>query len=239
MSVKNESRPEWTAEEDDALRQYFASEGLDGLVKRLPDRTRNAIRKRGNRLRANPKMPKIWTKDEDEILNRHYAHEGALYVARHLKRTKGAIHNRANALGIKGSHDHCTKARHNRYTGYREITGSYWYKLRNNAAQRGLDFSITIEWSWQLYERQGRRCKLSGIPLIFASSTYVTDGNASLDRVDSSKGYIEENVQWVHKDINKMKWELSNGEFVQLCRQVAQEHMPKPLGYQGPLHLST
>lgn len=235
MINKRKDRPDWTEPEDSTLREFFESEGLKGLLIRLPNRSREALRKRVHRLGINTNVPKVWNEQDDEFLRQHYAHRGSVYVSKHLGRTKRAVLSRAHALGVKGSHDHCKKSRHGRYTGHREITGSYWYKLRNNAAQRGLDFSVPIEYAWQLYERQGRKCKLSGIPLIFPSHTEVPDGNASLDRVDSAKGYTKENVQWVDKIVNKMKWDLSVGEFVQRCRQVAQEHMSDPPPSWRPL----
>lgn len=37
----------------------------------------------------------------------------------------------------------------------------------------------------------------------------------SLDRVDSSKGYIRGNIQWVTKRINWMKGDLSMEEFLE------------------------
>jgi len=43
---------------------------------------------------------------------------------------------------------------------------------------------------------------------------------ASLDRIDSSKGYIEENVHWVHKRINVMKGNMSEQEFLNFCEAV-------------------
>lgn len=43
---------------------------------------------------------------------------------------------------------------------------------------------------------------------------------ASLDRIDSSKGYLENNVQWVHKDINWMKQDYSHEEFLQYCKLI-------------------
>ena len=45
-----------------------------------------------------------------------------------------------------------------------------------------------------------------------------TDNNndsISLDRIDSSKGYEENNVQWVHKDINLMKNKYDNKYFIE------------------------
>jgi hypothetical protein len=50
-----------------------------------------------------------------------------------------------------------------------------------------------------------------------ASKTLTT---ASLDRIDSSIGYVEGNVQWIYKPLNTMKGTLSNQEFIQLCKEV-------------------
>jgi hypothetical protein len=45
---------------------------------------------------------------------------------------------------------------------------------------------------------------------------------ASLDRIDSSKGYCEDNVQWVHKDINRMKNTFDQDYFISLCKLIAE-----------------
>ena len=44
---------------------------------------------------------------------------------------------------------------------------------------------------------------------------------ASLDRIDSTKGYSKDNIQWVHKDINCMKMDFSQQYFIDLCVKVA------------------
>lgn len=50
---------------------------------------------------------------------------------------------------------------------------------------------------------------------------------ASLDRIDSSKGYKIENIQWVHKDINQMKSALENNKFIELCELVSENQRKK------------
>lgn len=50
------------------------------------------------------------------------------------------------------------------------------------------------------------------------------DGTASLDRIDSSKGYVEGNVHWVHKDINIMKWDFPLETFIKMCKFVAENN---------------
>ena len=47
---------------------------------------------------------------------------------------------------------------------------------------------------------------------------------ASLDRIDSLLGYTIDNVQWVHKDINRIKFDMSQCRFVELCCLIAEKH---------------
>ena len=48
---------------------------------------------------------------------------------------------------------------------------------------------------------------------------------ASLDRIDSSKGYTTDNIQWVHKDINIMKNDYGNDYFIEICKKVAKNNV--------------
>ena len=64
---------------------------------------------------------------------------------------------------------------------------------------------------------------MSGIDILFADSCENSKyTSASLDRIDSSKGYIEGNVQWVHKDINKIKTDMSDNKFIEWCKLIAE-----------------
>lgn len=110
---------------------------------------------------------------------------------------------------------------HHTFTGYEEISGSYWRKAKDGAKTRGLPFRVSMEYAWKKFIRQKRKCALSGIKLKFNSRFGVWDGNASLDRIDSSKGYIEGNIQWVHRDINRMKTNLKQSDFIHHCKRVA------------------
>lgn len=94
-------------------------------------------------------------------------------------------------------------------------------KLRANA--RNKKFDITLEYISNLYDQQGGKCALSGLPISFGEDgknlSYAI-GSASLDRIDSSIGYVEGNVQWVHKHVNSMKNAYDMEYFIQLCREV-------------------
>lgn len=63
---------------------------------------------------------------------------------------------------------------------------------------------------------------MSGIPLAFDTRSGFGDGNASLDRIDSSKGYVKNNLQWLHKDINIMKRHHSEKYFLELCQKITE-----------------
>lgn len=105
-----------------------------------------------------------------------------------------------------------------RRKGYEQLTGTQWKKICDAAALRNIPVEITIKDAWELFQNQDGHCALSGIKLVFG---YKSKATASLDRIDNRKGYLQGNVQWVHKDLNRMKWKHSQEEFVRLCQAVA------------------
>jgi hypothetical protein len=98
---------------------------------------------------------------------------------------------------------------------------------RNGAESRNLVLSITWEFVKALLEKQDFKCALTRWPIQFASDCKgikAGDTTASLDRIDSSQGYIESNVQLVHKDVNWMKNDFAQDEFIRICHAVAASH---------------
>jgi hypothetical protein len=106
--------------------------------------------------------------------------------------------------------------------GFGEISGDFFYQLVAHAKQRKIPVEITIKQMWELFLKQDRKCALSGERLNFQSNSRHRDGTASLDRIDSIKGYMIDNVWWVHKDINTMKWDLGVERFRYLCKRVSE-----------------
>lgn len=109
------------------------------------------------------------------------------------------------------------------WKGFGEISLSYWHRTQNGAKQRNLEFSITIEYAWELFLKQERKCALSGVDLIMPKCYCSNIGGnfASLDRIDSSKGYLIGNVQWIDKDINRIKMNMDENRFINLCAKIA------------------
>jgi len=108
------------------------------------------------------------------------------------------------------------------WEGFEDISGWYWSNVQNNAKKRKLPFDLTKEYVWDLFLKQDKKCVLSGEPICFNSNHWKDkkNGTASLDRKDSSKGYIEGNVQWVHKDVNYMKQSMSDEEFILWIKKI-------------------
>lgn len=106
------------------------------------------------------------------------------------------------------------KSRRN-WQGHGNIPKSYWKTVNENASRRGLSITVTIEEINSLYDSQKGVCNLSGTPLSFKNKT------ASLDRIDSRVGYVAGNLQWIHKDINRMKQSFSQKRFLELCAMVS------------------
>ena len=112
------------------------------------------------------------------------------------------------------------------FRGCGSISRNFFTKLRHGAERRNHSFELTIEHLWDLFLKQDKKCALSGIELTFQSQNSARDGTASLDRIDSSKGYVEGNVQWVHKEINLMKQGYEQQHFIEMCNKITEHNKP-------------
>ena len=111
------------------------------------------------------------------------------------------------------------------YKGYEELNGQYISMLKCGAKNRNIEWSeeLTPEFLWKLFIKQERKCKLTGLELNFETYRNKQKGmnqSASLDRIDSIKGYIVGNIQWVHKDVNKIKNNFTEERFFELCNLI-------------------
>jgi len=88
---------------------------------------------------------------------------------------------------------------------------------RNKAQQRKKDFDIDVNHLKEVWTRQNGICPYTGIKMILPKCgkdwdrTFTMD-KMSLDRIDSAKGYVKGNVQFVCLGINyaKNKWSDSD-----------------------------
>lgn len=115
------------------------------------------------------------------------------------------------------------KDKNGQWKGYKEIPYSWFSKYfeRKNPRKRRRG-NISIEEVYNLYIKQDKKCKLSGLNIGF-----YDDGNkhtCSIDRIDSLKEYTLDNIQLVHKDVNFMKNRFSNNYFIKICNMISENN---------------
>ena len=87
-------------------------------------------------------------------------------------------------------------------------------KYSKSAANRGIPWEITIE---EMFSHYSGKCALTGWDI----SIKYSEQTASLDRIDSNKGYEPSNIQWVHSMVNMAKNKYSESDFIRMCESVA------------------
>lgn len=98
---------------------------------------------------------------------------------------------------------------------------------RLRAKNANIPFNITIKDLEDQWLKQEGKCAYTKFILTLPDHNRSTDFNASIDRIDSSKGYEIGNIQWVIKKINVMKNEYSEEEFLNLCKIVTENNENK------------
>ena len=109
--------------------------------------------------------------------------------------------------------------------GIGNISQAYWHKLEKSAEQRNLVFQLTKQGAWDLFGQQEGKCALSGDQItLFPNGDKYRLQTASLDRIDSTKGYTLDNIQWVHKRVNFLKRDYSEEELIYWCSRIAKKN---------------
>ena len=118
------------------------------------------------------------------------------------------------------------------WKGCGKIPKTYFNHLKISVLKRNIEFNIDIEQIWELFIEQNGLCSLSNQELYF--TTGKKRGTASLDRINPSKGYILDNLQWIHKNINKAKNNFDQNTFIDICRSVSSFNAPPAINIVKP-----
>ena len=122
---------------------------------------------------------------------------------------------------------HCSvnlKRKWNKTIG--DFSRSHFNDIKSSAKSRNLEFNVSQQFLWDLFLKQNKKCKLSNVDITLSANIVKNKADrinisASLDRINPNIGYIESNVQWVHKWVNIMKGALSDNDFIYVCNLVA------------------
>lgn len=95
---------------------------------------------------------------------------------------------------------------------------------KSRSAKHGREFNIDYDYIKYLWNKQDGKCAISGLPMTLITGKGKCIYNISLDRIDSSKGYIHGNVQLVCDIVNKMKLNLTENEFIDICSTIIKNY---------------
>ncbi len=102
----------------------------------------------------------------------------------------------------------------NRNDGYTKFR----YHFRN-ISKRTKELDITVENLKEVWENQKGICPYLGIELHLNSYGKIKKDpitSASLDRIDSSKGYVKGNLQWISRAMNYLKNDMSEQQVFEI-----------------------
>lgn len=110
-----------------------------------------------------------------------------------------------------------------------EYSSFRWFILRTKARSKRKKVSFNLDpfFLKELWEKQKGICPLTGWKLILHNDNrYAWKNksiqNASLDRIDSSKGYIQDNVRFVALIANYAKQSFTDKELTEFCNSVTE-----------------
>ena len=110
------------------------------------------------------------------------------------------------------------------WQGQRKVPKTILTKISSSAAHNNIPYNLTMNYVSTLYSNSGQQCAYSGLPINTMTGGSIIEGTAVLARINSSDGYVEGNMAWVHKDVVRKH---SPDEFINLCLRVAAEHQFK------------
>jgi hypothetical protein len=114
---------------------------------------------------------------------------------------------------------------HKQWSGFGDISKSFYSRIKNSALQRNIIFQISIEYLWELYQKQEGKCAYTGkeikLPVFVRQLRGENNEDiASLDRINPESGYIKENLQWICKRINYMKHTMNEEYFLNWIKDI-------------------
>ncbi len=222
FNIKTRLSPkEWSNNEIKKLKKYLKQRiSLPEICKKL-NRSRTSIDDKIKELELinNVFLVKKWTITEiQKLKNLLNKKKNYLQISKILKRTPLSIKVKISNLGLTYTN---IKRRPKKNKTYKNISGNFFSKIIHGAEMRNIDFNLNIDYVWNLFDKQKGKCAISGVDINFKNKQQnIFENTASLDRINSSKGYIKGNVQWVHKKINIIKWNLPEKEFLNWIKKI-------------------
>lgn len=104
---------------------------------------------------------------------------------------------------------------------------NYLYDIERRAKKLKKEFNLTEEFIIDLLEnKQGGKCCITNLPIYIRDpkKEATLHDTASLDRINSNKGYTKDNIQWLALGINYMKMDFSQEELHKMLRLIKENY---------------
>ncbi len=159
---------------------------------------------------------KTWTEEEELFLRTNYGKKGfnSKVIAETLGKTRDAVLVHSRRLGLSRAQ--------------KPFVGNFPRHVWNNTKKRAkvdkIEINISEEYLNQILVEQDYFCAISGTKLVSSNDTKLN--TVSVDRINSSIGYVEGNIQIVHRTFNVLKWNHNEIDLIEMCEMVA-THLKK------------
>jgi hypothetical protein len=149
-------------------------------------------------------------------------------VYQEFKELRGSyVHPTKNNLTKKEWNDYVDKC--NDLADIKQIL-SFLRANLTRAANRGdasQKIEVSLDYVYRVGSSQDFFCALTGNELEFTRGgqtwlgKWCNPNSCTIDRIDSSKGYVEGNIQLITWQANCLKQNVPNDEFIEFCKDVA------------------
>ena len=109
-----------------------------------------------------------------------------------------------------------------RWDARRQTLSDYMGRVANRRFKTRDRSQISRSYLLELWRSQNGLCAISGRAMTYGTGDGQVNTNASLDRIDSSKGYYEGNVQLVCFIVNLMKRDMTTAELISWATAISE-----------------
>lgn len=131
----------------------------------------------------------------NKIIDEFTDRDDLTYYQKHYLRNKEVLSKRSNEFKTLRK--------------IKDVGGYLCTRIRNRAKERGFDFNLEAS-DFEVPEK----CPVLGIEMLFTKER--TDNTPTVDRIDSTKGYVKGNIAMISWRANRLKHNGSLKEFENL-----------------------
>ncbi len=164
---------------------------------------------------------KIWENRDILLLQELIKDNNSLDIIKDkIHKSYRSIFNKIQELYID-SPDIIEKFKEQQFNSNRQIIKSKLAFSIKRSADQGWECNLTYDYLILLLEKQKNKCYYTGIELEFKRHS----GDCfSIDRIDSNKGYTEDNIVLCTWDANRMKQNMTTERFLYMCEKICKHN---------------